>query len=174
MQFTDYGLSGICIMQLSRLSEKGCVIKIDLLKDFSLDEVFKMLSERKKSLYYLKTEDFLSGIIHKTLSSYILSECLIPLSEKVSLLTDEELLKISEKLKNLSFTVSSVVGKEQSQATGGGAFLCDFDLSTLESKITKGLYCAGEALDCVGDCGGYNLHWAWATASITGKAVSVC
>ena len=63
----------------------------------------------------------------------------------------------------------SVLGKEQSQATSGGALLSEFDTHTLQSKKIPGLFCTGEALDCVGDCGGYNLHWAWTTAYIAAK-----
>ena len=84
-------------------------------------------------------------------------------------LTSKDISLLANAIKSLRFTVKSVVGKEQSQATRGGALLSEFDSKSLESNIVKNLYCTGEALDCVGDCGGYNLHWAWATAYITGN-----
>ena len=99
---------------------------------------------------------------------------LISSAKNTSTLTEDEIGRIAENIKELPFTVLSVLGKEHSQVTCGGAQLSDFNSETLESNITPNLYCIGEALDCVVDCGGYNLHWAWATAKIAGKAVSKC
>ena len=172
LQLTDYGLSGIAIMQLSRLCTKESSIKVDLMPDFSKEELSEFLIERINNLSHLKAEDFLTGFLHKALGQYVLGRCGISASLPASRLGKKEILLLAKELKELSFTVDSVLGKEQSQATSGGALLSEFDTKTLESKKHSGLYCIGEALDCVGDCGGYNLHWAWATAYIAGKAVS--
>lgn len=174
IQFTDYGLSGICVMQLSRLCKKDFTLKVDLIKEKSLDDFYETLLKRKSALSHLTAADFLCGFFHKALSLFILSECSLSSARSVSSLSEKELFEIAKAAKELSFTVLSVLGKEHSQATSGGAYLDEFDCETLESKITKGLYCVGEALDCVGDCGGYNLHWAWTTASLVGKAVAIC
>ena len=172
LQLTDYGLSGIAIMQLSRLCEKGSIIEADMMPHLSQKELSDFLRERIKTLSHLKTEDFLTGFIHKALGQYILGRCRIPLNISAQNLTDKDIFNLTKNLKALSFCVESVLGKEQSQATCGGASLEEFDTNTLESKKHSGLYCTGEALDCVGDCGGYNLHWAWATAYIVAKAIS--
>ena len=172
LQLTDYGLSGIAIMQLSRLCTKESSIKVDLMPDFSKEELSEFLIERTNNLSHLKAEDFLTGFLHKALGQYILGRCGISASLPASKLGKKEILLLAKELKELSFTVDYVIGKEQSQATSGGAVLTEFNPKTLESKKHRGLYCIGEALDCVGDCGGYNLHWAWATAYIAGKAVS--
>lgn len=171
LQFTDYGLSGIAIMQLSRLVRENDKITVDLMPDYSYDALTELITKRKTALSHLKTEDFLSGILHKTLAAYILSPCPVLMAEK---LTPKDISAICTKIKNLSFTVLSVLGKEHSQATCGGALLSEFCTDTLESKKCPNLYAVGEVLDCVGDCGGYNLHWAWTTAKIAGKAVSKC
>ena len=173
LQFTDYGLSGIAIMQLSRLVNEDDKITIDLMPDYTSEALMSLLRERRAVLSHLKTEDFLSGILHKTLAVYILNCCCIS-SSGAGNLTDKDIFLICEKIKSLSFTVLSVLGKEHSQATSGGALLSEFSSSTLESQICPNLYAAGEVLDCVGDCGGYNLHWAWTTAYIAGKAVAKC
>ena len=172
LQLTDYGLSGIAIMQLSRLCTKESSIKVDLMPDFSKEGLSEFLIERTNNLSHLKAEDFLTGFLHKALGQYVLGRCGISASLPASKLGKKEILLLAKELKELSFTVDYVIGKEQSQATSGGALLSEFDTKTLESKKHSGLYCIGEALDCVGDCGGYNLHWAWATAYIAGKAVS--
>ena len=172
LQLTDYGLSGIAIMQLSRLCTKESSIKVDLMPDFSKEELSEFLIERTKILSHLKAEDFLTGFLHKALEQYVLGRCGISASLPASKLGKNEISILTKELKELSFTVDSVLGKEQSQVTSGGALLSEFNPKTFESKKHRGLYCIGEALDCVGDCGGYNLHWAWATAYIAGKAVS--
>ena len=172
LQLTDYGLSGIAVMQLSRLCKKDSVIAIDLMPEFSKEELSEFLSERRTKLSHLKADDFLTGFLHKALGQYILGRCGILASLPASRLGEKELSLLVKNLKELSFTVESVLGKEQSQATSGGAVLSEFDTKTLESKKLPGLYCIGEALDCVGDCGGYNLHWAWATAYVAAKGLN--
>jgi len=172
LQLTDYGLSGIAIMQLSRLCKKGNRIIVDLIPEYSTDIFTEILKERAKALSHLKADDFLTGFLHKILAQYILGRCRISTNVKAGELASYELEILAKEIKALSFTVESVLGKEQSQATCGGALLSEFDTKTLQSKIVPNLYCTGEALDCVGDCGGYNLHWAWATAYIVGNGIN--
>lgn len=172
LQLTDYGLSGIAIMQLSRLCKKGSVIEVDLVPEYSEDKFLSILKERAKTLSHFKADDFLTGFLHKALGQYILEKCNINVGKEVSSLTENDLIKLAKIIKSLPFTVESVLGKEQSQATSGGARLNEFNPATLESNKVNGLYCTGEALDCVGDCGGYNLHWAWATAYIVGNGLN--
>ena len=172
LQLTDYGLSGIAVMQLSRLCKKGSTIEIDLIPDYSMDEFLSILKKRALSLSHFKADDFLTGFLHKSLGQYILERCNINAGKEVSSFTNSDITKLSRVIKALTFTVESVLGKEQSQATSGGAKLSEFNPATLESKKIPGLYCTGEALDSVGDCGGYNLHWAWATAYIVGNGIN--
>ncbi len=169
LQLTEYGLSGIAIMQLSRLCKDGSIIEADLMGVFSKEKLVEFLFERKSTLGHLKADDFLTGILHKTLAQYILAKCDVKANTPAESLTLKDIRAIADKIKALSFTVKEVVGKEQSQATSGGADIREFNTETLESLKVKNLYCTGEALDCVGDCGGYNLHWAWATAYIVGN-----
>ena len=171
IQFTDYGLSGIAVMQLSRLCHDGSVISLDLLPELSKEELYKMLTERKALLSHRKAEDFLTGILHKALCQYILGCVGIKANTDVSLLTKKDISILTDFIKALSFTVTNVIGKEQSQASSGGAILSEFNPDTLESLKCPGLYCTGELLDVVGDCGGYNLHWAWTTAYIAGTNI---
>lgn len=171
LQLTDYGLSGIAVMQLSRQCRKGSQIQVNLMPDFSYEKLAAFLKERTKTLSHLKADDFLTGFLHKTLAQYILGRCKISASNTAKQLSDKDIYALAKEIKALSFTVDAVLGKEQSQATSGGALLSEFNTDTLESKKVRGLYCTGEALDCVGDCGGYNLHWAWATAYVATKGL---
>ncbi len=169
LQLTDYGLSGIAVMQLSRECKDGSIIEVDLMSVFSEEKLIEFLTERKEAFSHLKADDFLTGFMHKTLAQYILAKCNIRANMPSGELTKKDICVLGKEIKALSFKVKSVLGKEQSQATCGGALISEFDADTLESKKVKNLYCIGEALDCVGDCGGYNLHWAWTTAYIAGK-----
>ncbi len=170
LQLTQYGLSGIAVMQLSRLSKKGDIIEIDLIPHLSQEELIKLLSRRAVLLKERRIEDFLTGILHKPLAMYICKELSLPLDLKAGNLSEKNIVGLAKKLKSLCFSVMSTLSWDDAQVTSGGALLDEFDLSTLESKVCPDLYCAGEALDCVGDCGGYNLHWAWATGYICGKS----
>jgi hypothetical protein len=76
-------------------------------------------------------------------------------------------------LKNWTFTVTGVKGYAHAQVTGGGCCLSEFDPRDMQSKKVPGLYAAGEVLDVYGDCGGYNLHWAWATGVIAGREAAL-
>ena len=171
IQFTDYGLSGIAVMQLSRLCREGSVLSLDLIPELSKEELYKMLTERKVRLSHLKAEDFLTGFLHKALCQYILNCAKVKPSAFAESLTKKDISVLTDFIKGLSFTVTSVIGKEQSQASSGGAYLSDFNPDTLESLKCPGLYCTGELLDVVGDCGGYNLHWAWTTGFIAGTNI---
>ncbi len=169
LQFTDYGLSGIAVMQLSRLCKKGSVISVDLFPSIEFSELYDYFINRAKLLSDRNIEQFFVGTLHKSIISYVLSILGISKNAPVSTLTDNDFKAICQSVKHLSFTVVKSLGWENAQATSGGASLDQFSSKTLESLKYKGIYVTGEALDAIGDCGGYNLHWAFATGSITGK-----
>ncbi len=173
LQFTDYGLSGIAVMQLSRLCKKGTKISVDLFPDITESELCDYLKNRAKLFEHRKLEQFFVGTLHKAICSYIISRLGLSPKVQVNTLYTGDIEKIANTMKSLDFTVISTLGWENAQATCGGAALSEFSPSTLESKKYKGIYVTGEALDSIGDCGGYNLHWAWATGAIAGKSCSL-
>lgn len=170
LQFTDYGLSGIAIMQLSRLCKKGTKISVDLFPEMTVSELCDYLKKRAKLFEHRKLEQFFVGTLHKAICSFIISRCGLSPKSVVGTLSADDIQKLTKTMKSLTFTVISTLGWENAQATCGGAALSEFSPSTLESKKYKGIYVTGEALDSIGDCGGYNLHWAWATGAIAGKS----
>lgn len=171
--FTDYGVSGIPVMQISRFAEKGMHILIDMLPDVSLDEVTGEIYRRITLLPEREGGELFSGIVNKKIAVPMLKYAkLEKISVKAKDFTDENILKCGEFLKMLKLTVTGDNGFNNAQASAGGVMLCEFSPYTMESRLVPGLYTAGEILDCDGICGGYNLHWAWASGYIAGKAAA--
>ena len=88
----------------------------------------------------------------------------------VSELGRHKLNRIADRCKKIRLTIQDTNGFENAQVCAGGVRMDEVDPRTMESKKRKGIYLAGELLDADGICGGYNLHWAWATGCIAGKA----
>lgn len=169
--FTDYGLSGPPIFNLSRLAaERGGEISLDLMPEYSKDEIIKMLTERKypqKSL-----ENYFTGMLAKKLGQVLLKACgVAPLSRMSGTLCAKEISAAAEKIKAWRFPVTGTMSWNNAQVTAGGIDTADINPVTLESKITKGLFFAGEIMDIDGDCGGYNLQWAWSSGYVAGMSI---
>ncbi len=167
--FTDFGVSGNAIFYLSSYAvNKKCSISLDLVPDLSSEELFNFLTKKKNSCNYLTLENFLSGIINNKIASAVLRNSGFDVSVSVSKV---DVNKIVEVVKNYTLTVVGSMGFDNSQVTKGGIDVSDFDEKTLESKIVKGLYATGEVLDVDGDCGGYNLQWAYSSACVVCESV---
>ena len=164
--FTDYGLSGIAILQLSRIAAQALHRKkrVSIALHVADDVDMETLRIRRKRLHNLPVEHFLSGLINKRLGQVLLklSGC-GSMSKPICELSDFELEGILLLLNNWPIEVIDTQGFEGAQVTAGGAACDQFDPGTLESRLIKGLYAAGELLNIDGDCGGYNLQWAWAS-----------
>ena len=169
IQFTEYGLSGIPIFNLSRYVETGDTVTLDLLTDYTEKELFSYLKLRKPQ----SLETYLVGIVAKQLGQMLLKECDIgKLSRNSGSLEDFEIEKIAKKLKNLRFTVTGKMPWENAQITKGGICLSEVFSKTMESKKVKGCYIAGELLDIDAPCGGFNLQWAWSSGFLAGRAAA--
>lgn len=161
--FTSYGLSGPPILQVSR-DAKGKELSLDLIPDMNFKEVTELLTERR-ALNYLTLENLFTGFLHKKIGQYLVKRAeVLPLGRSITSLTDREIKKITSCAKSLSFTVTDTNGFDNAQVTAGGIVCQDFDPMTMESKRHKGLYAVGEMLDVDGDCGGFNLQWAFSSA----------
>ncbi|MDY2959925.1 MAG: aminoacetone oxidase family FAD-binding enzyme [Hornefia sp.] len=167
IQFTKYGISGICAFNLSKyikipegepLKEgfKRYGIKIDFLPDIENGEAF--LKERKSLLH----EDYMVSLVKGALAKYV--------GERAS----KDVRKVSEMLKAFSLTPKNLRGWEFAQVTSGGVRCEDVDFRTMESKLVEGLYFSGEVMDYDGICGGYNLQYAWETGIKAGKYMAIC
>ena len=168
--FTSYGLSGPPVMQLSR-DAKGKTLSLDLAPDMSFSEVFDYLKS-KSAILYITAGNLFTGFINKKVGSAILKRVTDKkATEPASALSDKELKALSATVKNFDFLIKDTMGFDNAQVTAGGIDLADFDPETMESKLVKGLYAAGEVTDVDGDCGGFNLQWAFSSAYLAAQSI---
>jgi len=178
--FTDYGISGPPILQLSRIASynlskgKDISLKIDMMSNFSKDELKDFLENHFGTYSYRSVHDALIGIINKKIIPIILKEANIDNIHKPcwSLEWEEKEMLLSL-LKEWTFKVSGTNSFDNAQVTAGGVDTKEVDENTLQSKIVPNLYFAGEILDVDGDCGGFNLQWAWSSTSVAIKSLKM-
>ncbi|MCX7714832.1 MAG: NAD(P)/FAD-dependent oxidoreductase [Clostridia bacterium] len=177
--FTEYGLSGPPIFQISRrigggmARNKKMEVILDLMPEYSKQELVALVKKRIEQNSYKSLENFFVGVFNKRLGQQLIKACgIFPLSRMTSTLSDKEAENIAEKVKSWSFEARGTMSWNNAQVTAGGIHIGDVLPDTLESKLIKGLYIAGEILDVDGDCGGYNLQWAWASGYVAGMAAS--
>lgn len=176
LQYTDYGISGIPAMEVSRavsehfaLHRKGKIIMaVNSLPDFSPEEIFDYIVTRKKQNPNLLCEDLLSGVMPKKLGIAKLSSASISCTARVSTLTKNNIAYLTEIINSEIFEISGVLGFDNSQVTAGGADTKLFNQTTLEAKNINGLFACGEVLDIDAVCGGFNLSWAWSSGRCAG------
>ncbi len=171
--FTDYGLSGPPVFYLSAYAKENSVAKIDLMPDYSEEEILRILYTRICKNPKAELGRFFVGILQKRVGEVFLKSIGIsPLSRTADCLLDEEINKIAHSLKNWEFRISGTMSWNNAQVTRGGISTDEFLEETLESKNQEGLYACGEILDIDGDCGGYNLQWAWASGYVAGMSAA--
>ncbi|MGN1432873.1 MAG: aminoacetone oxidase family FAD-binding enzyme [Ruminococcus sp.] len=170
VQFNDNSLSGICIFNLSLYTKKDYLISLDLLPDISVEELRALIYNNKNLFSNLSIDNLLTGIFQKRLGQAVLKESKITdFSRKCNSLAEIEIENIVCTIKNLHFPVIENCGFEQAQCALGGVNGREIDEKTMQSKIVKNLYICGEAIDLCGECGGYNLHFAFASGLTAGE-----
>ena len=175
VQFTEQGLSGIAVMQLSgsiAADTKGrhtYLLSLDLMPEFTCKEIAGLLKRRLSSAGQEPLSDFMTGLLPKRVGQAVAKECCGPLSQTAGSLPAEVWDRLAGTLKDWRFEVTGTLSWQQAQVTAGGARLGEFNPDTLESKKTPGLWAAGEVLHVNGPCGGYNLQWAWASGFVAGR-----
>lgn len=180
--FTDYGLSGPPILQLSRLvgayhrsqyDVPDILIQIDFLPELSLADTGNWLAERSLADPDCPLPEFLTGLIHKKLGQALLKQAIgRPLNGPCSTLTAAERKSLVQLLKAWTVPATGTRDWSQAQVTAGGLDVSQFQPGTMESRLVPGLYAAGEILDIDGDCGGFNLQWAWSSGWLAGRRSS--
>ena len=170
--FTDYGISGNVVFNISFVMPlyKNVEFEIDFMEKFDYNELYEMLKERKRILSHLTMENYFNGMINKKLGQFLSKVSGIEkLSKPVKDLNDSDIRKLCTVLKKYRVKILETTGFKNAQVTAGGVLLDEVNIETLESKIVKGLYFSGEVLDVYGECGGFNLQWAWASGYIAGE-----
>ena len=174
VQFADYGVSGPAIFEISRAasSAKGELsVHLDLLRNLDFNQVQNIIRQRQQSMPTLTLENLLTGMVHNRLGRTVLRYAGYDLNAPVSSLKPNDIKKIAGALGDFALPITGNMGFDGAQVTAGGIRTDEFRPDTLESKLVPGLYAAGEVLDVDGDCGGYNLQWAWASGRLAGKTL---
>lgn len=177
--FTEDGLSGPAIFQISRnisrahLEKKKAMVTLDLVPEQSYDEVVAMIYERIGAKPNRTIELLLMGFLHKRVIVPVLKCAEISgIHRTCDTLEFEEVERLAKVLKGFPFETEGTRGYKYAQVTAGGINIDEVDLSTMASLKAPNLYITGEVLDVDGDCGGYNLQWAWATGYLAGLSSS--
>ena len=172
VQFTEKGVSGPAVFDISRAVStggEGLTLTLDLLRDYAIREVYDLLCARRKAAPHLPAGDLLTGMLHnrlgKTVIRYVNQKADVPLAE----LPDDALKAVARACKGFVLPVRGTEGFDSAQVTAGGIRCAEFDPATLESRLVPGLFACGEVLDVDGDCGGFNLQWAWSSGRLAGR-----
>lgn len=172
LQFTDGALSGICIFNMARFMsgfEGRLSIAADLCPDMTERELEEFLFTAQSARRDCEAEDFLTGLLTKKLAVYIMKKAVgKPLSYKAADLKYPEIQAIARCIKRLEFKITGSAPWQSAQVTSGGIHGSCID-GKLGSTLHRGIYFCGEILDVDGDCGGYNLQWAWSSGRAAGK-----
>ena len=169
IQFTEYGLSGPVIFEVSRDVCQGrgeWTAELDLLPDVSAGELELELRRRRETK--LTVDDLLTGILHNRLGRVLTKAAGLRGTVPVAELNDGDIAEACRLVKSFAMTLTEPLGMDSAQVTAGGVMTDGFDPNTMESLLVPGLYACGEVLDIDGDCGGYNLQWAWSSGRMAG------
>ena len=169
LQFTEYGLSGPVMFEISRDACQGggeWTCRLDFLPDVEEEALFEALCKRKKTS--LPAEELLTGVLHNRLGRVLSKSVGITPTCPIYHLEDEELRAVCKAVKSFDIHLTEPLGMDAAQVTAGGIWTEEFDDRTMESRLVPSLYACGEVLDVDGDCGGHNLQWAWSSGRLAG------
>lgn len=174
VQFNEDGISGICVMNLSRFIKleagetfaegiRRYSVRLDFVPEITQDKLEDMLAKRV-GLGLDNSENLLLSILPQQLRSYIFKH--------VYDIRENDLCKLASAVKGFRLNVKGTKGWKTAQCTAGGVNLGEINMDTMESGLVNGLYFAGEVIDYDGPCGGYNLQNAWITGIKAGRAMA--
>ena len=173
VQFTDYGLSGICIMQLSGLlapgrGPKAPAVELDLFPAVDETALASLFAAHAAQTAGGSAADFWLGLLNQKLGRTVWSAAGLQDSDAPAVLTAAQWQKLAHTAKHWRFEGLTPCSWKQAQTTGGGLALREVD-QHFQFKGCPGLYFVGETLDCAGSCGGFNLHWAFGSGLAAGR-----
>ncbi len=172
LQFTETGVSGPAAFDISRTAAvcgSELVLDMDFLKDYTVEEIHSILLKRREDLPEIQAGDVLTGIVHNRLGRMLVKYAQINAGIRLKEINDKMLLRLAGACKSFQLEVKGTEGFDKAQVTAGGIKTSGFNPETLESWFVPGLFACGELLDIDGDCGGYNLQWAWASGRLAGR-----
>ncbi len=169
LQLTEMGISGPVVFEISRDVCYGSgewTAKLDFLPDWTEEQLLDEIEKRRETT--LPMEELLTGILHNRLGRVLTKTAGVKGKTFAKELSNLEKEALCQAVKALEITLTEPLGMDSAQVTAGGVRTEDFDPETMESRLIPGLYACGEVLDVDGDCGGYNLQWAWSSGRAAG------
>ncbi|MCR5636777.1 MAG: aminoacetone oxidase family FAD-binding enzyme [Clostridiales bacterium] len=178
LQFADNALSGICVFQLSPYvnemlskGDKDITISVDLMPEYTKEQIKNILKSKISLCENSTLDELFTGVLNKRIGQALLkSSNTLPFSREIGTLSESEISKIAKTVKSFCFIPSKISDKEKAQVTHGGVTCGEIDPNTMESRLQKGVYIVGELLNTDGDCGGYNLHFAFSSGFLAAKS----
>ena len=174
--FTNYGISGIPIMQVSRYVAKALdtgkkvYIELDFMPGKSEEEIFQILKSRCKNSSK-NLEQMLVGMFNHKLNYVMIKKGKLDPGQLI--IKDKDLMRLKDEIKSFRININDTNTFEFAQATRGGVATNEINPMTMESLLKDNLFITGELIDVDGTCGGYNLQWAWSTGYIAGNHILV-
>ena len=177
LQWTDYGISGVAVFQLSRYAvialEEGrsVSLSLDFLREMDRNQLYEYLYSQIRNCSYKDAGEILKGFLPEKLTPVVLREAHLSTHDNLIQVDADKLQDLVSAIKSFPLRINGYMGYEKAQVTRGGI---PFNEVTdhLESILHTGLYFAGEILDVDGTCGGYNLQWAFSSGNVSGKAAA--
>jgi predicted Rossmann fold flavoprotein len=170
--FTEYGVSGPVVFYISRAvaaKAEGISIKLDFLADYSWEEITEHLIERQKNAAMRPANQLLTGMLQNRLGQMVCKAAGLSGGTRAGVLSEQEIKAAATAAKKFYLKVWGTTGFENAQVTAGGMDTAEFDPNSLQSRLVPGLFACGEVLDVDGDCGGFNLQWAWSSGRLAGR-----
>ncbi len=178
VQLNANNISGIPVFQVSAEAAKAiragkqCHVLLDFLPDLTEEQLAAEMNVRLITGGYKTAVNFFTGLFAKKLSEIICQRSGISKTLRAEDFTENDIKKLCKQIKEFEIKINGTNGFEHAQCCGGGVSLDEIDPVTMESLLIPGLFFCGEILDVHGDCGGYNLQWAWTSGYLAGKSVN--
>jgi predicted Rossmann fold flavoprotein len=159
--FTDYGVSGDAVFRLSAflVDKENAELSIDFLPDYTQEQIFMALKAKRENFPNIAVGELLCGMVNNQIARAVMKRA------------NGDLLTTAKLVKAFTLPIIGSLGFDYAQVTKGGVRMDEVD-ENLQSRLVKGLYFAGEILDVDGQCGGFNLQWAYASASTVARALN--
>lgn len=176
--FTDYGVSGVCVFQLSGMAAQALaenhrvMLSVHLLPELAKDAVPGWLDARIAAQPAASAQSLFTGALPRLLTLAILKQAGVSPDTQADRLNRPARASLVEAITAFPLPVTGTQGFKNAQVTRGGLLLDEVDPATMASRLHSGLYAAGEVLDVDGPCGGYNLHFAFASGLTAAKAIA--
>ena len=181
IQLTNYGISGICVFNLSGRVSRGLEknknekVKINFLNGLNIKNKKEFIEWMNKRSDFLRNRNIcesLEGILNYKLVRVLLNLSDIKFSINWNEISDAKRDKLASNLVEFAINITETNSFDKAQVCTGGVPLSEIDTNTMKSMKVENFYITGELLDVDGDCGGYNLEWAWITGMIAGSDAS--